>query len=130
MPVAALAAAMSAAAAAYTLNWLSIVMHFGTGNGLLMRYVVPVFSLGAMGYVFGVVAHMTAPSKKNFAGAVMASVLTLFAMFNILFHWISHSDGIGDAIEATVDYGVLAASAIIAVVERWSQGSTSSVTST
>lgn len=83
--------------------WFGMKMSGGyTEDGWYYRYIMPLFSAGAFGYLTAIIAAYVAPKGKLIAGTVIVTILGIVVLIGAVLYWLLDKYSLGESIQATV----------------------------
>lgn len=118
VPLAAFGAGIGAALLMSAVQWLGVMMNWGSSHGWYFTYVAPVICSFSFGYAYVAAAEATAPSSKRTAAVVMVTLLGVFSAASILATWLATQNTTGDAVRSTLQAAVSFAAAVSYLVGR------------
>jgi hypothetical protein len=100
------------------LQWFSMKFQGGySEDGWWFRYIMPVFTSAAFGWLYIWIACAIAPRGKVVAGTVMITILFIFLIFTLAFTWLSTRYEVGYEIQVTIGVIATLVAAVVALVQ-------------
>lgn len=93
-------------------EWLGVMMNWGSTDGWYWRFFVPITTAGAFGYVYALAAWSIAPRSKHTASTVMVTLLGVLSLADITWVWVLPQFPTGHAVQSTIQCVVSMAAAI------------------
>ena len=118
LPFAAIGGAAIGAVLLGLVQWLGFKFQGGfTEDGWMFRYILPIFTSAAFGWLFAWIACAVAPHGKVVAGTVMTTLLFIVLLLSIAFSWLASNYSVGQAVQTTVGSTSCLIAAVVALVQ-------------
>ena len=99
------------------LQWFGMKMQGGfSEDGWYFRYILPIVSAAAFGWLYVLITLNVAPKGKVIAAVVMTTVLGVLTCFGLLLTWLNPNQGTAAAVQSTVGSIASVVAAIATIV--------------
>jgi hypothetical protein len=97
-------------------EWLGVMLNWGSTDGWYWRFFVPISTAGAFGYVYAMASWSIAPRSKHTAATVMVTLLGVLSVADIVMVWLLPQFPTGQAVQSTIQCVVSMGAAIAFVL--------------